>query len=114
MRDERRNILQKKINEHILNPTSLESIQELSASAIQDLSNISDLEKLEEWRVSYLGRRGKLTSMLRGLSELGIEDKKTVGNLANQSKAQLEQLFEQPFAKNLSLQNLMVHFRKEK
>ena len=95
MRDERRNILQKKINEHILNPTSLESIQELSASAIQDLSNISDLEKLEEWRVSYLGRRGKLTSMLRGLSELGIEDRKTVGNLANQSKAQLEQLFEQ-------------------
>ena len=62
----------KDINEIILNPTSLESIQELTASATQELSNISDLEKLEEWRVSYLGRRGRLTSILRGLSELSL------------------------------------------
>ena len=85
----------KDINEIILNPTSLESIQELTASATQELSNISDLEKLEEWRVSYLGRRGRLTSILRGLSELGIEERKHIGNLANQTKVQLEQLFEQ-------------------
>ena len=85
----------KDINEIILNPKSLESIQELTASATQELSNISDLEKLEEWRVSYLGRRGRLTSILRGLSELGIEERKHIGNLANQTKVQLEQLLEQ-------------------
>ena len=85
----------KDTNEIILNPKSLESIQELTASATQELSNISDLEKLEEWRVSYLGRRGRLTSILRGLSELGIEERKHIGNLANQTKVQLEQLLEQ-------------------
>ncbi|MBO54530.1 MAG: phenylalanine--tRNA ligase subunit alpha [Dehalococcoidia bacterium] len=85
----------KDIYENILNPTSLETIEQITTSASQELSHISDLEKLEEWRVSYLGRRGKLTSILRGLSELGLEERKNAGNLANKSKALLEQLFEQ-------------------
>ena len=52
-------------------------------------------ESLEEWRVAYLGRRGRLTSVLRNLAGLDLEDRRRVGALANQAKSALEQRLEE-------------------
>ncbi|MFA7308563.1 MAG: phenylalanine--tRNA ligase subunit alpha [Patescibacteria group bacterium] len=62
---------------------------------MQDLSVISDAKVLEELEVSYLGRKGRLTLILKSLSDLRLEEKKVLGPQANQlrddMRAQLEE-----------------------
>ena len=74
-------------------PTT-QSIEELARAAVDELQKINGLESLEEWRVAYLGRRGRLTVLLRGLSQLDLEQRREAGALANQAKRDLEQRLE--------------------
>lgn len=77
----------------MLGPTT-ESIEELAGGALDELQNIDSLESLEDWRVAYLGRRGRLTMLLRGLSQLDMEQRRVAGTLANQVKRDLEERLE--------------------
>ena len=70
---------------------SAQSINELTEQATQELNNINDLESLDQWRITYLGRRGTLTSVLRGLSELDLEQRRELGALGNQAKNLLDE-----------------------
>lgn len=76
-------------------PLSGQTIEKLTREAAAELESLSTLEELETWRVAYLGRRGRLTLLLRGLSGLDLEERRVVGSLANDAKVTLEQLFEQ-------------------
>ncbi len=69
---------------------SHELIEQLSAQAIQELEQSEDLQSLEQWRLSYLGRRGSLTNLLRGLGSLPAEARASVGAFANRTKQNLE------------------------
>ena len=44
----------------------------------------------EGWRVTYLGRKGRLTQVLRGLRDLPEEERRTTGSSANELKQKLE------------------------
>ena len=74
---------------------SAQSIDELTEQATQELNSINDLESLNQWRITYLGRRGTLTSVLRGLSELDLEQRRELGALGNQAKNLLDELLAQ-------------------
>lgn len=69
----------------------IEAVQGLESRSLEELARLSDLKGLEAWRVTYLGRKGELTQMLRGLSSLPIEQRKEAGAAANQLKALLEE-----------------------
>ncbi|MBM3943634.1 MAG: phenylalanine--tRNA ligase subunit alpha [SAR202 cluster bacterium] len=71
--------------------TSAQSIQELTQKALAELAALDQPEALEQWRVAYLGRRGHLTQVLRGLAQLDLEQRRAAGALANQAKESLEQ-----------------------
>ena len=75
--------------------TPAQSITELTQAALAELAGIESPEALEQWRVAYLGRRGGLTGILRGLSQLDLEQRREVGSLGNQAKATLEASLEQ-------------------
>ena len=66
--------------------SSAQSIEELTHQATEELARITDLESLDQWRISYLGRRGSLTNILRGLSQLDLEQRRQLGALGNQAK----------------------------
>jgi len=68
----------------------LEELEQLKATAIAEIDSLDNLRELEDWRVRYLGRKGSLTSILRGLRALSLEERRTVGALANEVKASLE------------------------
>ena len=67
------------------------SIEEMTARAVDELGGIDGLEGLERWRVAYLGRRGRLTLILRGLSQMDLEQRRAVGALGNRAKSELEE-----------------------
>ncbi len=66
--------------------------EQLKLNALKELEGINNIRDLESWRVRYLGRKGELTMILRGLAELPPEERKAVGALANQVKAELEDI----------------------
>jgi len=69
----------------------IEALKELKSRSLDELGKLNDLKGLEGWRVNYLGRKGELTQVLRGLSALAIEQRKEAGAMANQLKALLEE-----------------------
>ena len=70
---------------------SVESIDELTSNALNQLEAIADSENAEQWRVAYLGRRGELTTLLRSISQLEPDERRAVGSRANQAKNTLEE-----------------------
>ena len=76
---------------------SEKNINELDGIKLQAISEIDSLvsvDQLENWRVKYLGRRGDLTNILRGISNLPVDDRKIVGAKANKLRILLEKKYE--------------------
>jgi len=67
-----------------------DTVENLTAGALAELSGIADAAAAEQWRVAYLGRSGRLTQVLRGLGGLPPEERRAMGAAANQAKAALE------------------------
>ena len=59
-------------------------IEQLKARALQELESIDNAKDFDAWRVRYLGKKSELTGVLRGLAALSLDERKTVGALANQ------------------------------
>ena len=74
---------------------SSESVEELKNDATRALRSADSSDQLEAWRVEYLGRKSRLTLILRGLGSLDIEQRKVVGASANQLRVELESLFDE-------------------
>jgi phenylalanyl-tRNA synthetase alpha chain len=64
----------------------IDTIQSLQREALADIQAAATLERLEELRVSLLGRKGKITEMLKGLGAVDMAERKTVGALINALK----------------------------
>ena len=65
-------------------------VDALAARALAELESAADSRALDEWRVSFLGRRGELTALLRGLGTLPAEERPAVGAAANDARRALE------------------------
>lgn len=73
----------------------LKELKELRQKAAQELDAVTNVKELEGWRVRYLGRKSVLSSALRSLASLPLDERKQVGALANEIKAELENNLEQ-------------------
>ncbi len=66
-------------------------VEAVATKALEELDAVGDAEALERWRVSYLGRRGELTAILRGIGTLPPEARRQVGAAANAAKARVDE-----------------------
>lgn len=62
---------------------------QLQQSALEEIRKASRLEKLEEIRLKYLGRKGKLTEILRSLKNLPKDERVSIGKAANELKIEI-------------------------
>ena len=63
-----------------------DELQRLRASARERIESATDLKALEDLRVSLLGKKGELTTILRQLGSLPASDRAAAGAEANQLK----------------------------
>ncbi len=68
----------------------LQQLDELRLKALQELAGIGNNKELESWRISYLGRKSELTTVLRSLASLTLEERRAVGARANEVKVNFE------------------------
>ncbi len=72
-----------------------QTLLRLRQEAVGLLDQVTDSEQLEFFRVKYLGRKGGLlSSIMRQLGSVSPEQRPRMGQLANEVKVEIEQLFE--------------------
>lgn len=69
----------------------INNIQKQASDAIHKAEDIGTLEAI---RVDFLGKKGKLTDILKGLAHLSAEEKPKLGQLVNIAKRDISQLIE--------------------
>lgn len=68
----------------------LEKLESIRVKALSELSAVSSIDELEQIRQTLLGKKGDLTTVLKGLGKLSIEEKKSMGALANSVKQEIQ------------------------
>jgi len=67
-------------------------IAQIVAEARAEIAQCNSADQIESLRVKYLGRKSAVVAVLRGLKDLDGEQRKAVGQQANEAKEQIEQL----------------------
>lgn len=67
-----------------------QQLESLQQEAFRELSQAGDMESLNQLRVKYLGKKGSLTSVLKGLGALSAEERPRVGQIVNEVRNKLE------------------------
>lgn len=71
-----------------------EQIESIRQSALEEMKNANDEKTLNDVRVKYLGKKGELTLILRGMGGLSAEERPVIGSLVNEVRDEIEALIE--------------------
>ena len=75
-----------------------EKIIVLKQELTDSLANVTDLVELDKIRVAYLGKKGSITALLKGMKDLSNEERKTFGAKINQLKEYATEKIEEKVA----------------
>jgi phenylalanyl-tRNA synthetase alpha chain len=75
-------------------PDLLQQLEALSRGARDAIARAGDEKALEELRVRFLGKKGELSAVLRGMGALAAEERPRVGEVANRVRDEVEGLLE--------------------
>ncbi len=73
-------------------PDLVADLESLAGGARDAIAAASDARALEELRVRYLGKKGELSAVLRGMGQLEAEERPRVGEAANRVRDEVEAL----------------------
>lgn len=68
-----------------------EELLALKEQALAELAEVSSLDALKDLRVKYLGKKGPMTEILRGMGKLPAEERPKIGQIVNEIKSVLEE-----------------------
>ena len=72
-----------------------EQIEKIRQEALTAIANAEDAKQLDEAKVKYLGKKGELTAVLRGMGALSAEERPVIGGFVNVVKTELEEQIKQ-------------------
>jgi len=75
-----------------------EQLDGLLQTALKEINGAGNEETLQELRITYLGKKGALTAVMKGLGSLSATERPVVGQMANVVKDQLESRLEEKLA----------------
>ncbi len=76
-----------------MSPMEIE-LNSIRLEALREVSNVENLEALRELEIKYLGRKGLINQLLKGLKDVPLEERPEVGRLINQLKLELSREIE--------------------
>jgi len=68
-----------------------EQLAALRETALAELQGMNDPKQLEDFRVRYMGKKGSVTALLRGMGALSAEERPVMGQMVNQLRQELEE-----------------------
>ncbi len=76
-----------------------EKLEQIRERAVREIQNSDGLAKLNDVRVAFLGKKGELTAVLKGMKDVLPEERPAVGQLVNDTRESIERLIEETKAK---------------
>lgn len=71
-----------------------EKLNQIKETALNELKAVNTIAEIENIRVKFLGKKGELTTILRGMGALSKEERPVIGKLANEVRAEIESVLE--------------------
>lgn len=71
-----------------------DQLNNIKIHAEKELSSAASMQELDNLRVKYLGKKGELTSILRGMGALSPEERPVIGQIANEVRSFLENMID--------------------
>ncbi len=72
-----------------------EQLSQIRLDAEKQLEEIKSLDKIEEFRVKFLGKKGELTAVMKGMGGLSAEERPIIGQMANEVRTFIESAIEE-------------------
>ena len=72
-------------------------LNELKNHAIEKIEKTHELKELQEIKIKYLGRKGELNTIKRGLKDISPKERPVIGELANKTATEIEKTFNQKY-----------------
>lgn len=66
-----------------------EQLVEIQKEALAKVAEVETLKELQEIQVAFLGRKGSITTVLRGMGKLSAEERPVIGELANNVREEI-------------------------
>ncbi len=67
-----------------------EQLSQIKKEALEKIDSVASIDELEKVRVEYLGKKGLLTKILRGMGKLSKEERPVMGQLSNEVRESIE------------------------
>lgn len=71
-----------------------ERLDAIKENALSQIKATDSLDKLNDIRVAFLGKKGELTEVLKGMKEVAPEDRPKVGQIVNETRQAIEEVLE--------------------
>ncbi|MBI1922383.1 MAG: phenylalanine--tRNA ligase subunit alpha [Geobacter sp.] len=75
-----------------------EKLEAMKAQALAELATVGTEKEVQDLRVKYLGKKGELTGLMKGMGSLSPEERPLIGQLVNSVKDTLEEKVEAALA----------------
>ena len=70
-------------------------LQAIKEKALDRIANSENLDALNEIRVAYLGKKGELTEVLKGMKDVSAEERPKIGAMVNETRTIIENKLEE-------------------
>ncbi len=70
-----------------------EQIEQIEENAIKEIELSQEIKNLEQIKVKYLGKKGELTAILRGMGAISAQERPIIGSLVNEVRERIEIAF---------------------
>src|SRR5699024_2138850 len=74
-----------------------EQLESLQTEALDNVSQAETMKELQHINTIFLGRKGSLTKVLRGMGQLSKEERPIVGELANKIRQSISTAIEEKY-----------------
>ena len=68
-----------------------EKIEQIRQQALAAIEDAAGIDKLNDVKVAFLGKKGQLSSLLKGMKDVAPEDRPKVGQLVNEARKTIEE-----------------------
>ena len=72
-----------------------DKLKQIREKALASIESSEGLNGLNDVRVAFLGKKGELTLILRGMGGIAPEERPVIGSLVNEVRDELENLIEE-------------------
>ena len=67
-----------------------DKIENIRQEAMERIMGVSSIDDLNDLKVMYLGKKGQLAEVLKGMKDVPAQDKPVIGQLVNEARNQIE------------------------